>query len=317
MSYIGGKAQSGTYQTIINQVPPHRVYIEPFLGMGAILRYKKPASCSIAMDRDESVILHWLNQQESCSSRSQIPGVTFICGDAISYLGSNTFTKDTYIYLDPPYLLETRKYRQYYLWEMTNEQHEQLLQIILTLPCMVSLSGYWSELYSWYLQDWRFIQYQTKTRKNTPVTETLWMNYPDPIALHDYRYLGANYRQRERITRKIKRWQNKLTHMPRLERQALLAALEKTSHVSIATASDAVTATDGGTTITGEPAVTAPSQPAILAITATSDVPAWSTIYINDDARSELTSLKSVQSDPKIRCQATPILSDAGSNILV
>lgn len=59
-------------------------------------------------------------------------------------------------------------------------------------------------------------------------TEHLWMNYPEPIALHDYRYLGADYRQRERITRKIKRWQRKLANMPTLERQALLAAMAST-----------------------------------------------------------------------------------------
>jgi hypothetical protein len=31
MSYPGGKGGSGVYQTIINQQPPHEVYIEPFL----------------------------------------------------------------------------------------------------------------------------------------------------------------------------------------------------------------------------------------------------------------------------------------------
>lgn len=36
MSYFGGKAQDGVYQTIINQIPPHQIYIEPFLGGGAI-----------------------------------------------------------------------------------------------------------------------------------------------------------------------------------------------------------------------------------------------------------------------------------------
>lgn len=146
MTYTGGKSQAGTYQTIINQIPPHRVYIEPFLGMGAILRYKRPAHCSIAIDRDESVILHWLNQPDP------LPGVTFLCDDAISYLQNCTVTEDTYIYLDPPYLLETRKNRQYYLWEMTREQHERLLQIALSLPCMVAISGYYSELYNWHLQ---------------------------------------------------------------------------------------------------------------------------------------------------------------------
>jgi hypothetical protein len=34
MTYPGGKGGAGVYQMIINQIPPHRVYIEPFLGGG-------------------------------------------------------------------------------------------------------------------------------------------------------------------------------------------------------------------------------------------------------------------------------------------
>jgi DNA adenine methylase len=34
MGYPGGKSGAGVYQTIINLMPPHTVYIEPFLGGG-------------------------------------------------------------------------------------------------------------------------------------------------------------------------------------------------------------------------------------------------------------------------------------------
>ncbi len=40
------------------------------------------------------------------------------------------------------------------------------------------------------------------------------------IALHDYRYLGEDFRERERIKRKKQRWVNRLQTMPVLERQA-------------------------------------------------------------------------------------------------
>jgi hypothetical protein len=52
------------------------------------------------------------------------------------------------------------------------------------------------------------------------------MNYPTPVALHDYRYLGDNFRERERIKRKANRWVAKLQNMPVLERQALLSAID-------------------------------------------------------------------------------------------
>lgn len=54
--YPGGKNGAGVYQTIINQLPPHDTYIEPFLGSGAVLRMKKPARASIAIDADADVV---------------------------------------------------------------------------------------------------------------------------------------------------------------------------------------------------------------------------------------------------------------------
>lgn len=45
------------------------------------------------------------------------------------------------------------------------------------------------------------------------------------FAEHDYRYLGRNFRERERIKRKKQRWVPRLENMPRLERQALLSAI--------------------------------------------------------------------------------------------
>ena len=58
-TYFGGKAGSGTYQTIINQIPPHRTYIEPFVGGGAIWRNKLPATISLLNDVDLAVVDRW------------------------------------------------------------------------------------------------------------------------------------------------------------------------------------------------------------------------------------------------------------------
>jgi len=66
--------------------------------------------------------------------------------------------------------------------------------------------------------------------------EWLWMNYPEPIALHDYSYLGDNFRERERIKRKVSRWKAKLEKMDVLERRAILMAIQSAG--SIATKSE-------------------------------------------------------------------------------
>ena len=91
------------------------------------------------------------------------------------------------------------------------------------------VSGYWSELYGRELRGWNSAQFQTVTRGGTPATEWLWFNYPAPVELHDYRYLGENFRERERIKRKKRRWVARLERMPLLEKQALLSALEISS----------------------------------------------------------------------------------------
>jgi D12 class N6 adenine-specific DNA methyltransferase len=55
-SYPGGKAGAGVYQRIINLMPCHTVYIEPFLGHGAVLLHKRPALHTIGLDLDARAV---------------------------------------------------------------------------------------------------------------------------------------------------------------------------------------------------------------------------------------------------------------------
>lgn len=218
MSYPGGKSGDGVFHKIINQIPPHDVYIEPFLGGGAVMLRKRFAACSIGIDSDASVLADF----------SVLPGVIVKCGDAISWLKENfyKFDRNTFIYLDPPYLFDVRaSKRPLYKYEFgTVEQHTELLDIIHDAPCMVAISGYWSSLYESILQGWRSINFQARTRGGT-ATEWLWMNYSEPLELHDYRYLGENFREREKITRQRKRWRARLKRMSALQRYALLSSI--------------------------------------------------------------------------------------------
>jgi hypothetical protein len=59
MDYPGGKSGPGVYHRLINLMPPHHTYIEPFLGGGAVMRLKRPAPYNIGVDLDAGVIADW------------------------------------------------------------------------------------------------------------------------------------------------------------------------------------------------------------------------------------------------------------------
>ena len=222
MNYPGGKNGGGAYQTIINQMPPHEVYIEPFLGSGAVLRAKRPAIASIGIDRDAACI----------AAFPRTESMQLLCGNALDHLkdwrasteGTNT---TTLIYCDPPYLRSTRRSQspiyQYEFWE--EDEHRSLLAVLRESGAMVILSGYASKLYNELLPDWRTLTYNAITRGGTMAKETLWMNYPEPLELHDYRFLGKNFRERERIKRQKARWLARLQRMPTTQRYAFFEVI--------------------------------------------------------------------------------------------
>jgi len=216
MNFPGGKG--GTYQKYINLMPPHEVYIESHLGGGAIMRYKRRAKRNIGIEIDPEIMEIW-------ASRNEID-FELIHGNAISFLKSYHFTGKELVYSDPPYLRETRKkYYPLYKYEYSLSHHIELLEVLKSLPCMVMISGYESPLYIKSLKSWHTHSFQATTHHGM-ATEWIWMNYPKPAHLHDYRYLGDNFREREKIKLKLKRWAAKFKSMGILERQALLSALQ-------------------------------------------------------------------------------------------
>ena len=85
-------------------------------------------------------------------------------------------TPDVFIYADPPYLHGTRK-NYLYAHEMSDEEHEELLETLLNHPGKVLLSGYDSDLYNNMLGGWNKVQKNTRAEGGRKRTETLWMNY--------------------------------------------------------------------------------------------------------------------------------------------
>lgn len=224
INYSGSKGSSGTHQKIINEMPPHEVYIETHLGGGFILLKKKPASKNFGIDIDKEVI----NQWEDFKKSEKLEGVLFYENDAIEWLkeysAKNGFSGNELIYSDPPYLHETRKDKNLYKHEYSHSDHVKLLKYLKTLPCKIIISGYRSKLYDEMLAGWRSLDFEAMTRQGVR-TETLWMNYDEPELLHDYRFFGNDFREREKIKRKAKRWHERFLKLEPKERQAINAVL--------------------------------------------------------------------------------------------
>lgn len=216
MTYPGGKSGAGTFQAIINQMPPHTGYAEPFAGYGGVLRNKRPAARTVALDLSDDVAEFWRGHE----------GVDFYqrCGLEWLSRSASILDREWLVYCDPPYMLSSRRsQRSRYEHELGDLDHAALLSVIKRLRCMVAISGYQSALYETQLADWRCVTFQAATRGGG-ATEYLWMNYPAPTALHDWSYVGTGYRERENVRRMANRWAAKVRAMNPLTRQAVLSA---------------------------------------------------------------------------------------------
>lgn len=85
---------------------------------------------------------------------------------------------DVLVYADPPYLLSTRSKRMYRN-EMNNDDHEQLLDVLLAHSGPVLLSGYAHQMYDDRLRNWRRETKEVSAEAGKSRTEVLWIN---PIA---------------------------------------------------------------------------------------------------------------------------------------
>jgi DNA adenine methylase len=96
--------------------------------------------------------------------------------DALELIERYARYPNALLYVDPPYLLETRSGGVQYKHEMTPSHHEQLLDALDRHPGPVVLSGYAHPLYDNRLADW---QRQTKVmlaEKGNLREEILWLN---------------------------------------------------------------------------------------------------------------------------------------------
>lgn len=212
--YPGNKYAYGSYQQIINEIPPHKNFITAFAGSCAVSKMKSAApGFNYAFELSSKTIrLYWND------SKFEI-----IQTDFIEWVKATTIcSKDTFIYCDPPYLFSSRSSgKKYYEHELTETQHVSLLILLKQLDCLICISHYKCKLYDEILTGWRTKSWNVQTH-NGPKEECIYMNYPEPKQLHQYDFLGINFTDRQRIKRKKERFGLKFLNMPSQERLACI-----------------------------------------------------------------------------------------------
>jgi len=91
-------------------------------------------------------------------------------------------SEETLFYCDPPYPHESRGDSNAYLYEMTNEDHVKLAEVLRNVKGKVALSGYHCDLLDELYGNWNVHEANSKKIHSvkTERTEVLWTNYSLP-----------------------------------------------------------------------------------------------------------------------------------------
>lgn len=131
----------------------------------------------------------WLSAVEGLpEAHERLKRVVILNRDAIDVIQQQDGPK-THFYCDPTYLPDTRSTTGEYEYEMTEEQHEALLETLARLKGTFQLSGYHSELYDEFAHEtgWPHVEFDLPNNasgkaKKDRKTECVWMNYPESKA---------------------------------------------------------------------------------------------------------------------------------------
>ncbi|EAR15457.1 phage DNA methylase [Robiginitalea biformata] len=227
--YFGCKGAAGVFQNIINRIPPHETLIIPFLGYCAIYRNMRPAREAHLNDLDPKVADLWRRSPAIKGFGGNASVYNYDYAAFLSIIQKSGYDKQSaVIYMDPPYMHDVRaSAKDRYNFELSPFDHLHMLSCARRFKkARVLISCYDNDVYARELDGWSKVQFPAMTRGGV-TTETLYFNYDPPNELHDYRYYGANYRERENNRLKRKRLLAKFEAMSAADRHYYFDALRE------------------------------------------------------------------------------------------
>lgn len=119
----------------------------------------------------------WMNYPKYLSEFTErLRGVAIENRDAIEVILQHD-SPETLFYVDPPYVHSTRSKSGKYNFEMTDEDHRKLAEVLRSVEGKVIVSGYSSDLYEEIYGDWTKSEKKTYVNMNRPATELLYANF--------------------------------------------------------------------------------------------------------------------------------------------
>ena len=237
-NYPGNKGFDKAKIEILNLIPETKIYIEPFAGSAAIARNVFTSGLTVIVnDINKNVVLQLIKELPESTTIFNHNALWFLRFLMKMYLkhtravDMDIFNKvdptDVFIYLDPPYPKASRRSpKDIYDFEMTDQEHEELLSTLLQLPFNCMISTYPNELYAEKLSSWNKHEFSTSVHGKI-ATEVLYYNYTKPEKLLNYSYVGADCWERQRINRKVNRHISKLSSLPPGERYKIIHEINK------------------------------------------------------------------------------------------
>lgn len=154
-----------------------RLVIRSFMGFGSN-GHNKATGFRSNSNRSGTTPAHdWINYPDSliaCIKRLQ--GVVVLNRDACEVMAGHD-SPETLHYVDPPYIMDTRSDAgKDYAHELTDTDHENLLDFLDGLQGMVMLSGYPHDIYDDRLKHWTRITRKALADGARARIEVLWLN---------------------------------------------------------------------------------------------------------------------------------------------
>lgn len=157
-----------------------RLVVRSFMGFGSSSASGRKSGFRSNSNRSGTTPAHdWINYPESLKAIiDRLRGVVIENRDASEIIKAHD-SLSTLIYLDPPYVLSTRhmgESTKEYNFEMSDQQHSDLLSYVKTLKSMVVISGYDNEVYNDCLSGWHKVNKKTFADGAKERTEILYIN---------------------------------------------------------------------------------------------------------------------------------------------